>query len=284
VKLARYGQPGAEKPALVDASGQLRDLSGVIDDVGGEALSAASLARLAALDPESLDKVAGSPRIGPCVAGIGKFICIGLNYSDHAAETGAKVPSEPIIFMKATSAVCGPDDDVIMPRDSTKLDWEVELGIVIGERAKYVSEAQALDHVAGFCLCNDVSERAFQTERSGQWTKGKSCDTFGPTGPWLVTRDEVGDPQNLSMWLDVDGLRRQDGSTRTMIFSAAHIVSYLSNLFTLHPGDVISTGTPPGVGMGIKPEPVYLQTGQTVRLGIEKLGEQTQHIVSDPEA
>ena len=284
MKLARYGQPGAERPALVDASGQLRDLSGVIDDIGGEALSAASLARLAALDPESLDQVAGSPRIGPCVAGIGKFICIGLNYSDHAAETGAKVPSEPIIFMKATSAVCGPDDDVIMPRDSTKLDWEVELGIVIGERAKYVSEAQALDHVAGFCLCNDVSERAFQTERSGQWTKGKSCDTFGPTGPWLVTRDEVGDPQNLSMWLDVDDQRRQDGSTRTMIFSAAHIVSYLSNLFTLHPGDVISTGTPPGVGMGIKPDPVYLQTGQTVRLGIEKLGEQTQRIVSDPEA
>jgi len=269
---------------LVDASGQLRDLSGVIDDVGGEALSAASLARLAALDPESLEKVAGSPRIGPCVAGIGKFICIGLNYSDHAAETGAKVPSEPIIFMKATSAVCGPDDDVIMPRDSTKLDWEVELGIVIGERAKYVSEAQALDHVAGFCLCNDVSERAFQTERLGQWTKGKSCDTFGPTGPWLVTREEVGDPQNLAMWLDVDGQRRQNGSTNTMIFSAAHIVSYLSNFFTLHPGDVISTGTPPGVGMGVKPEPVYLQTGQTVRLGIEKLGEQTQRVVSDPEA
>lgn len=284
MKLARYGQPGAEKPALVDTSGQLRDLSGVIDDVGGEALSAASLSRLADLDPESLELVAGSPRIGACVAGIGKFICIGLNYSDHAAETGAKVPSEPIIFMKATSAVCGPDDDVIMPRDSTKLDWEVELGIVIGERAKYVSEAQALDHVAGFCLCNDVSERAFQTERSGQWTKGKSCDTFGPTGPWLVTRDEVGDPQNLAMWLDVDGERRQDGSTRTMIFSVAHIVSYLSNLFTLHPGDVISTGTPPGVGMGIKPEPVYLQTGQTMRLGIEKLGEQTQRVVSDPEA
>lgn len=284
MKLARYGQPGAEKPALVDTSGQLRDLSGVIDDVGGEALSAASLSRLADLDPESLELVAGSPRIGACVAGIGKFICIGLNYSDHAAETGAKVPSEPIIFMKATSAVCGPDDDVIMPRDSTKLDWEVELGIVIGERAKYVSEAQALDHVAGFCLCNDVSERAFQTERSGQWTKGKSCDTFGPTGPWLVTRDEVGDPQNLAMWLDVDGERRQDGSTRTMIFSVAHIVSYLSNLFTLHPGDVISTGTPPGVGMGIKPEPIYLQTGQTMRLGIEKLGEQTQRVVSDPEA
>lgn len=283
MKLARYGEPGAEKPALVDAAGRLRDLSVIVEDIAGETLSAESLDRLRALDPESLETVAGSPRIGPCVDGIGKFICIGLNYSDHAAETGAKVPSEPIIFMKATSAVCGPNDDVLIPRGSTKLDWEVELGIVIGTRAKYVSEANALDHVAGFCLCNDVSERAFQIERSGQWTKGKSCDTFGPIGPWLVTPDEVGDPQALDMWLDVDDVRRQDGSTRTMIFSAAHVVAYLSNLFTLHPGDVISTGTPPGVGMGIKPEPVYLSAGQTMRLGITGLGEQAQRVVADPE-
>jgi len=284
MKLARYGAPGAEKPALVDADGALRDLSGTVDDIGGEALSAESLARLAELDPTSLPKVAGDPRIGPCVANVGKLVCIGLNYSDHAAETGAAVPDEPIIFMKATSAIVGPDDDVVIPRDSTKLDWEVELGIVIGTRAKHVSEADALDHVAGFCVCNDVSERAFQTERSGQWTKGKSCDTFGPIGPWLVTPDEVGDPQALGMWLDVDGTRRQDGSTKTMIFGAAHLVAYLSDLFTLHPGDIISTGTPPGVGMGIKPEPVYLKAGQTMRLGIEGLGEQTQKVVTDPAA
>ena len=284
MKLARYGESGAERPALVDASGTLRDLSGTVEDIGGETLSAASLERLAALDPDSLPAVPGSPRLGPCVAGIGKFVCIGLNYSDHAAETGAEVPAEPIVFMKATSAVCGPNDDVIKPRGSTKLDWEVELGIVIGKTAKYVSEADALEHVAGFCVCNDVSERAFQIERSGQWTKGKSCDTFGPIGPWLVTRDEVGDPQSLGMWLDVDGERRQDGSTQTMIFGAAHLVAYLSDLMTLHPGDVISTGTPPGVGMGMKPEPVYLSAGQTMRLGIEKLGEQTQKVVADPAA
>ena len=284
MKLARYGEPGSEKPALIDADGTLRDLSGEVDDVAGEALSPASLARLAELDPSTLPAVEGSPRIGPCVGDIGKFICIGLNYSDHAEETGAKVPDEPIIFMKANSAICGPNDDVLIPRDSSKLDWEVELGIVIGSRAKYVDEANALAHVAGFCVINDVSERAFQIERSGQWTKGKSCDTFGPIGPWLVTPEESGDPQALRMWLDVDGERRQDGSTETMIFGAAHLVSYLSALFTLYPGDVISTGTPPGVGMGIKPEPVYLREGQTVTLGIEGLGEQSQRIVADPEA
>ena len=283
MKLARYGAPGAEKPALVDTDGTLRDLSGTLDDVGGDALSAASLARVAGLDPSTLPAVPGEPRLGPCVAGTGKLICIGLNYSDHAAESGLAVPEEPIVFMKATSAIVGPNDDVWMPRDSTKLDWEVELGIVIGTKAKHVTEADALDHVAGFCVCNDVSERAFQIERSGQWTKGKSCDTFGPIGPWLVTTDEVGDPQSLDMWLDVDGTRRQTGNTQTMIFGAAHLVAYLSDLMTLHPGDVISTGTPPGVGMGIKPEPVYLQTGQTMRLGIEKLGEQTQRVVADPE-
>ena len=284
MKLARYGRPGAEKPALVDDAGTLRDLSGTVDDIAGDTLSAESLARLAALDPATLPTVESNPRVGPCVAGVGKFVCIGLNYSDHAAETGAAVPDEPIIFMKATSAIVGPDDDVLIPRGSTKLDWEVELGIVIGTRAKHVSEADALAHVAGFCVCNDVSERAFQTERSGQWTKGKSCDTFGPIGPWLVTPDEVGDPQALSMWLDVDGTRRQDGNTRTMIFGVAHLVAYLSDLFTLYPGDVISTGTPPGVGMGMKPEPVYLQAGQTVELGIEGLGRQTQKIVAEAAA
>jgi len=282
MKLARYGERGAEKPALIDADGSLRDLSGTVDDIAGDTLSTDALARLAALDPASLPKLSGSPRIGPCVSGIGKFICIGLNYSDHAAETGAKVPEEPIIFMKATSAVCGPNDDVLIPRGSTRLDWEVELGIVIGTTAKYVTEAEALSHVAGFCVVNDVSERAFQTERSGQWTKGKSCDTFGPIGPWLVTPDEVSDPQALGMWLDVDGKRRQDGSTKTMIFGVAHLVSYLSALFTLHPGDVISTGTPPGVGMGIKPEPVYLKAGQTMSLGIDGLGEQRQTVIADP--
>ena len=282
MKLARYGEPGAEKPALVDASGALRDLSGTVEDIAGDTLSADGLARLAALDPESLEKVGGSPRLGPCVARTGKFLCIGLNYSDHAAETGARVPDEPILFMKANSAICGPDDDVIRPRGSTKLDWEVELGIVIGSTCKYVEEADALDHVAGYCVVNDVSERAFQTERSGQWTKGKSCDTFGPTGPWLVTKEEIPDPQALAMWLEVDGKRYQDGSTKTMVFGAAYLVHYLSQLFTLHPGDIISTGTPPGVGMGIKPQPVYLEVGQTVRLGIEGLGEQTQRIVADP--
>ena len=284
MKLARYGTPGAEKPALVDADGALRDLSGTIDDVAGEALSRDSLERLAGLDPATLPKVEGEPRLGPCVGRVGKLVCIGLNFSDHAAESNLPVPDEPIVFMKATSAIVGPDDDVWIPRDSTKLDWEVELGIVIGTRAKHVAEADALEHVAGFCVCNDVSERAFQTERSGQWTKGKSCDTFGPIGPWLVTTDEVGDPQALDMWLDVDGERRQSGNTRTMIFGAAHLVAYLSDLMTLHPGDVISTGTPPGVGMGMKPEPVYLRAGQTMRLGIERLGEQTQRVVPDPEA
>jgi len=270
---------------LVDDAGELRDLSGTVADIAGETLSAETLARVAALDPNTLPTVEGDsrlgPRLGPCVAGVGKFVCIGLNFSDHAAETGARVPDEPIIFMKATSAIVGPNDDVVIPRGSTKLDWEVELGIVIGTRAKHVSEADALAHVAGFCICNDVSERAFQTERSGQWTKGKSCDTFGPIGPWLVTPDEVGDPQDLAMWLEVDGTRHQDGNTRTMIFGVAHLVAYLSDLFTLHPGDVISTGTPPGVGMGIKPEPVYLEAGQTMRLGIQGLGEQRQKVVAE---
>ena len=281
MKLARYGEPGAERPALIGADGTLRDLSGEIDDVADEALSPESLARLAALDPDALPKVDGRPRLGPCVGGIGKFVCIGLNYSDHAAETGLSVPEEPIIFMKANSAVCGPDDDVIKPRGSAKLDWEVELGIVVGKAGKYIEETDALEHVAGYCVINDVSERAFQTERAGQWTKGKSCDTFGPTGPWLVTKEEVPDPQNLAMWLEVDGRRYQDGSTKTMVFGVAHLMSYLSGLFTLHPGDVISTGTPPGVGMGIKPEPVWLEVGQSVHLGIEGLGEQRQRIVAD---
>ncbi|RZO43100.1 MAG: FAA hydrolase family protein, partial [Proteobacteria bacterium] len=222
-----------------------------------------------------------NPRLGPCVGQVGKFICIGLNYSDHAKETGMSIPPEPIIFAKATSAICGPDDDVIIPRNSVKTDWEVELGVVIGKPAKYVDEASALDHVAGYCVINDVSEREFQIERSGQWVKGKSCDTFGPTGPWLVTPDEVGDPQNLDLWLEVDGKRYQDGNTRTMVYGAAHLIHYLSQFFTLHSGDVIATGTPPGVGMGQKPEPIYLRAGQKMRLGIEKLGIQTHNLVAD---
>ncbi len=276
MKLLRYGPHGQEKPGLLDAGGRIRDLSGQVDDVAGSVLEPASLQRLAALDPASLPLVDGTPRIGPCVGRVGKFICIGLNYADHAAETGAKIPGEPIIFMKATSSITGPNDPVIIPRKSEKTDWEVELGVVIGSEARYVDEADALSHVAGYCLINDVSERAFQTERGGQWTKGKSADSFGPIGPWLVTGDEVADPQALSMWLDVDGVRRQDGSTKTMIFGVGTLVSYLSQFMSLHPGDIISTGTPPGVGMGIKPEPVYLRPGQTIRLGIEGLGEQTQ--------
>ena len=276
MKLLRYGPHGQEKPGLLDAGGRIRDLSGQVDDVAGSVLEPASLQRLAALDPASLPLVDGTPRIGPCVGRVGKFICIGLNYADHAAETGAKIPGEPIIFMKATSSITGPNDPVIIPRKSEKTDWEVELGVVIGSEARYVDEADALSHVAGYCLINDVSERAFQTERGGQWTKGKSADSFGPIGPWLVTGDEVADPQALSMWLDVDGVRRQDGSTKTMIFGVGTLVSYLSQFMSLQPGDIISTGTPPGVGMGIKPTPVYLRPGQTIRLGIEGLGEQTQ--------
>ncbi len=281
MKLLRYGPIGQEKPGLLDADGVIRDLSGTVDDIAGGTLMPAEIDRLKGLDTASLPAVSGNPRLGACVGSIGKFLCIGLNYSDHAAETGAKVPNEPILFAKATSAVVGPNDDVVIPRGSVKTDWEVELGVVIGKPAKYVSEANALEHVAGYCLMNDVSEREFQTERSGQWTKGKSCDTFGPTGPWLVTPDEVGDPQNLDMWLDVDGQRMQTGNTKTMVFGVAHLVSYLSQFFTLHPGDCISTGTPPGVGMGIKPEPVFLKAGQSMSLGIQNLGTQTQQVVAD---
>ncbi|KAB2953563.1 MAG: fumarylacetoacetate hydrolase family protein [Rhizobiaceae bacterium] len=280
MKLIRYGETGSERPGLIDADGAIRDISGHVGDISGAALSPDSLARLAKLDLASLPLVAGNPRFGPCVAGVGKFICIGLNYSDHAAETGAKVPPEPIIFMKATSAIVGPNDDVVIPRGSEKTDWEVELGFVIGKTAKYVSEADALDHVAGYCVVNDVSERAFQTERSGQWTKGKSCDTFGPIGPWLVTRDEVADPQDLKMWLTLNGQTMQDGSTKTMVYGVAFLVSYLSQFMSLHPGDIVTTGTPPGVGMGMKP-PRYLKAGDVVELGIEGLGKQRQAVRAD---
>jgi 2-keto-4-pentenoate hydratase/2-oxohepta-3-ene-1,7-dioic acid hydratase in catechol pathway len=281
MKLVRYGAPGAEAPGLIDSDGQLRDLSGHVADITGAVLSDAELDNIRALDVNSLKVVSGNPRMGPCVANIGKFICIGLNYSDHAAESGLPVPKHPVVFMKATSAVVGPNDDVYMPRGSTHTDWEVELGVVIGTKAKYVSEEDALNHVAGYCVIDDVSERHFQNNLSGNWTKGKSCDTFGPTGPWLVTRDEVGDPQNLSMWLDVNGERRQTGNTNTMIFTVAQIISHISGLMTLHPGDVISTGTPPGVGMGMKPQPVYLKVGDKITLGIEKLGEQAQDVKED---
>ncbi|KQZ15407.1 2-hydroxyhepta-2,4-diene-1,7-dioate isomerase [Mesorhizobium sp. Root554] len=280
MKLLRYGEPGSEKPGLLDAEGSIRDLSGKVADIGGAGISPEGLAQLAALDSASLPKVEGQPRLGPCVAGTGKFICIGLNYSDHAAETGATVPSEPIIFMKATSAIVGPDDDVLIPRGSVKTDWEVELGVVIGKTAKYVSEAEALDYVAGYCVAHDVSERAFQAERQGQWTKGKSCDTFGPTGPWLVTKDEVADPQNLAMWLKVNGETMQNGSTKTMVYGVAHLVSYLSQFMSLQPGDIISTGTPPGVGLGMKPQR-FLKAGDVVELGIEGLGTQKQNIRAD---
>ena len=278
MKLLRYGPPGQEKPGLLDAQGRIRDLSAQVDDIGGAALLPEGLARIATLDIGSLPLVDGDARIGPCVAGVSKFICIGLNYSDHAAETGATVPPEPIIFMKATSAIMGPNDDLEIPRGSEKTDWEVELGVVIGKKAKYVSEAEAMSHVAGYCLINDVSERAFQIERQGQWTKGKSADTFGPIGPWLVTRDEVADPQQLAMWLEVNGVRRQHGSTATMVYGVAHLVAYLSQFMSLQPGDIISTGTPPGVGMGMKP-PVYLKAGDEVTLGIEGLGTQKQSVV-----
>jgi 2-keto-4-pentenoate hydratase/2-oxohepta-3-ene-1,7-dioic acid hydratase in catechol pathway len=280
MKLLRYGPPGKEKPALLDKSNQLRDLSGIIPDLAGEALSSDSLTRLAALNPDTLPIVTNTHRIGPCVSHVGKFICIGLNYSDHAAEAGMKPPAEPVVFMKATSAICGPDDNVVIPRNSQKTDWEVELGVVIGTHAKYVAEANALSHVAGYCVVNDVSERAFQTEGTGQWTKGKSADTFGPIGPWLVTRDEVPDPQNLNMWLKVNDHQYQSGNTKTMIFPVAHIVSYLSRFMSLHPGDIISTGTPPGVGMGRKP-PVFLKPGDKIHLGVQGLGEQNQTVVAD---
>lgn len=278
MKLLRHGPAGAEKPALLDSDGKIRDLSGVVADLGGAALSDASLKQLAAIDPKTLPEVSPG-RIGPCVAGTRKFICVGLNYSDHAKETGKAPPEEPILFMKATSAIIGPNDDVEIPRGSVKADWEVELGIVIGTRAKYVGEDKALDHVAGYCVVNDVSERAFQSERGGQWTKGKSHDTFGPIGPYLVTRDEVQDPQNLKLWLDVDGVRRQTGTTANMIFGVRHLVSYISQFMTLEPGDIIATGTPPGVGLGIKPEPVFLKAGQVMTLGIEGLGDQRQQTI-----
>jgi 2-keto-4-pentenoate hydratase/2-oxohepta-3-ene-1,7-dioic acid hydratase in catechol pathway len=278
MKLLRYGPQGQEKPGLLDAQGQIRDLSGHVPDLAGTVLT--DLDKLKAIDPESLPKVEGSPRLGPCVAGTGKFICIGLNYADHAAESGLQVPPEPVVFMKATSAICGPNDPILIPRTSQKTDWEVELGVVIGKPAKYITEAEALNHVAGYCVINDVSERAFQTERSGQWTKGKSCDNFGQTGPWLVTPDEVPDPQNLGLWLTVNGEKVQNGSTKTMVYGVAHIVAYLSQFFTLHPGDIISTGTPPGVGMGMKP-PRYLKAGDVVELGIEGLGQQKQTCVQD---
>tara|TARA_R110002124_G_scaffold92599_5_gene235161 strand:- start:57942 stop:58739 length:798 start_codon:yes stop_codon:yes gene_type:complete len=263
----------------MDTEGKIRDLSDIISDIAGDVLTDAGIAKLRDLDATSLPLVEGEPRIGPCVGGVGKFVCIGLNYSDHAAEAGQPVPTEPIVFMKATSAICGPNDNVEIPRGSVKTDWEVELGVVIGKRAKYISESEALDHVAGYCIVNDISEREFQSERLGQWTKGKSHDSFGPIGPWLVTRDDVPDPQKLDLWLEVDGVRRQDGNTDTMIFGVAKIISYLSHFMTLDIGDVISTGTPPGVGMGQKPAPIFLKPGQIMKLGVDGLGEQEQTTV-----
>jgi ureidoglycolate lyase/2,4-diketo-3-deoxy-L-fuconate hydrolase len=278
VKLLRFGPPGQERPGLIDAEGRLRDLSAHVPDIAGDALAHAALARLAALDPRSLPLVEGTPRRGPCVGRVGKMVCVGLNYSDHAKESNMPVPGEPVLFMKATTAICGPDDDVEIPPGAQKVDWEVELGVVIGSTARYVALEDALAHVAGYCIVNDVSERHYQLERGGQWDKGKGCDTFGPTGPWLVTRDEVPDAQALSMFLEVDGRRYQDGSTRTMIFDVPTLVSYISQFMRLEPGDIISTGTPPGVGLGQKP-PVYLKAGQVMRLGIDGLGEQRQRTV-----
>ena len=275
MKLLRFGEVNTESPGILDADGNIRDLSGVVDDIAGDALSAEGLAKIAALDLSSLPVVEGNPRIGACVGNVGKFICIGLNYSDHAAEAGMDVPKEPVTFFKATSAICGPNDGIEIPRGSVKTDWEVELGVVIGKHAKYVSVEDALDHVAGYCVVNDLSERDFQLHRSGQWVKGKSADTFGPLGPWLVTRDEVADPQNLAMYLEVNGQRYQDGSTKTMVFGVAQVISHLSQFMSLQPGDVISTGTPPGVGMGQRPQ-VYLKPGDKVELGIEGLGVQKQ--------
>jgi 2-keto-4-pentenoate hydratase/2-oxohepta-3-ene-1,7-dioic acid hydratase in catechol pathway len=280
MKLLRHGPAGAEKPGLLHSDGTIRDLTGKVADIGGAALSDAGLAALRAIDAGTLPIVAPGTRLGPCVAGTGKFICIGLNYADHAAESGMKVPPEPIIFMKATSAIVGPNDPIVIPRSSEKTDWEVELAVIIGTKAKYVTEKDALAHIAGYAVTNDVSERAFQTERAGQWTKGKSCDNFGQIGPWLVTRDEVADPQNLKMWLTVNGQMMQNGSTATMVYGAAFLVSYLSQFMTLHPGDVISTGTPPGVGMGQKP-PRFLRTGDVVELGVEGLGQQRQDVIAD---
>ncbi|GGF06924.1 fumarylacetoacetate hydrolase family protein [Stappia taiwanensis] len=278
MKFVRFGPRGAEKPGVLDAEGGIRDLSGLIGDLAGPVLE--NLDALAGMNVAALPKVAGTPRLGPPVAGTGKFICIGLNYADHAAESGLAVPSEPVIFMKATSAICGPNDPIVIPRGSEKTDWEVELAVIIGKPAKYVSEAEALSHVAGYAITNDVSERAFQIEREGQWTKGKSCDNYGQIGPWLVTPDEAGDPQDLKMWLKVNGETKQDGSSATMVYGVAHLISYLSQFMTLQPGDVISTGTPPGVGMGQTP-PQYLKAGDVVELGIEGLGSQRQEVVAD---
>ena len=278
MKLLRYGPPGEEKPGLLDSTGAIRDLSVVVPDISKSTLLPDSLDRLRQIDPATLPRVAGTPRLGPCVGQVGKFICVGLNYSDHAAESNMPVPAEPIIFMKATSCIIGPNDDVEIPRGSLKTDWEVELGVVIGRPAKYVTEQDALSHVAGYCVVNDVSERAYQLEGTGQWVKGKSADTFGPIGPWLVTPDEVPEWNNLGMWLDVDGKRYQDGSTKTMIFGVPHLISYLSRFMSLQSGDVITTGTPPGVGHGKKP-PVYLRAGNEMRLGVERLGEQRQKVV-----
>ncbi|WP_250474392.1 ureidoglycolate lyase [Caballeronia sp. GAFFF1] len=280
MKLLRYGPKGQEKPGLLDADGQIRDLSSVVGDIAGDTLTDAGLAKLRAVDPASLPVVEGNPRIGPCVARVGKFVCIGLNYADHAAESNLPVPTEPVIFGKWTSAICGPNDDVEIPRDSRKTDWEVELGVVIGKEAKYVDEATALDYVAGYCVINDVSEREWQLEHGTQWDKGKGFDTFGPIGPWLVTKDEIDDPQKLDLWLEVDGHRYQNGNTKTMVFTVAQLVAYLSKTMSLQPGDIISTGTPPGVGMGVKPSPVFLKAGQTMRLGIQGLGEQQQKTVA----
>lgn len=279
MKLLRYGPCGEEKPALLDAAGGLRDLSGTTDDLSGPSLRPERLLEISRLDCETLPLVKGSPRLGPCVGIPGKFICIGLNYSDHAAESGMDVPQEPVVFFKATSAVCGPFDEVEIPRNSTKTDWEVELGVVIGKPAKCVDEASALSHVAGYCVVNDLSERRFQLEQGGQWVKGKSHDTFGPIGPWLVTAEEVPDPQSLDLWLEVDGKRYQSGNTRNMVFTVPVLISYLSRFMTLHSGDIISTGTPPGVGLGQKPEPIYLREGQEMRLAVEGLGEQLQKTV-----
>jgi len=278
MKLLRYGPIGHEKPGMLDADGGIRDLSGVVGDIAGDTLTPEGIATLAAIDPATLPLVDGTPRYGACVGAVGKFICIGLNYSDHAAESGMDVPKEPVVFNKWTSAICGPDDAVEMPRGSTKLDWEVELGVVIGKPGRYIDEADAMAHVAGYCVINDVSEREYQLERGGTWDKGKGCDTFGPIGPWLVTADEVPDPQALRLWLEVDGHKYQDGTTATMVFGVAEIVSYLSRFMSLQSGDVISTGTPPGVGLGQKP-PKYLAVGNVMRLGIDGLGEQTQRVV-----
>lgn len=279
MKLLRYGEMGQERPALLDANGQIRDLSGAVDDIAEDTLAPEGLARLEEIDPETLPLVEGEPRIGACVGHVGKLICVGLNYADHAAEAGMDLPPEPILFMKATSSICGPNDDIRIPRGSEKTDWEVELGIVIGKEARYLEPEDAMDHVAGYCVVNDISERAFQIERAGQWVKGKSADTFGPIGPWMVTCDEVADPQDLGLWLSVDGQKYQDGTTRTMVFGVAHLVHYISQFMSLQPGDIIATGTPPGVGMGQTPQ-TFLRAGQVMELGIEGLGQQRQRTIA----